>query len=41
VAEGLRLNPNASLEWFKQNLPYKNPADLERFLAALRKAGLK
>jgi adenylate cyclase len=41
VAEGLRLNPNASLEVIKQNAPYKNPADLERFLAALRKAGLK
>jgi adenylate cyclase len=41
VAEALRLNPNASLEVMKQNTPYKNPADLERFLAALRKAGLK
>jgi adenylate cyclase len=41
VAEVLRVNPNASLEVFKQITPYKNPADLERFLAGLRKAGLK
>ena len=41
AAEGLRLNPKASLEVMKQNTPYKNPADLERFLDGLRKAGLK
>jgi adenylate cyclase len=41
VEEALRLNPKASLEWMKENVPYKNPADLERMLAALRKAGLK
>src|SRR5712692_3369030 len=41
VAEALRLNPNASLEVMRQNTPYKNPADLERFLDGLRKAGLK
>ncbi len=41
VAEVLRLNPSASLEVWRQTVPYKNPADLERFLAALRKAGLK
>lgn len=40
-AEVLRVNPNASLEVFKQYVPFKNPADLERFLASLRKAGLK
>jgi tetratricopeptide (TPR) repeat protein len=41
MAEALRLNPNFSLEVAKQNLPYKNPADLERLLESLRKAGLK
>jgi len=41
MAEALRLNPAYSLEAMKQTLPYKDPADLERFLAALRKAGLQ
>ena len=41
VAEVLRLNPNLSLEWLKQHGPFKDPADLERYVAALRKAGLK
>jgi adenylate cyclase len=41
VAEMLRLSPNASLKGFRQILPFKDPAVLERHLAALRKAGLK
>jgi adenylate cyclase len=41
MAEALRLNSNYSLEWVRQNTPYKDPADLERWIAALRKAGLK
>jgi adenylate cyclase len=41
VAAVLRIIPNASLEGLKQNLPFKDPAAFERFLAALRKAGLK
>ena len=41
VAAALRLNPNASLEGMRQNFPFKDPAALERYLAALRKAGLK
>ncbi|HEV8713812.1 MAG TPA: hypothetical protein VGX03_13420 [Candidatus Binatia bacterium] len=41
AAEVLRLNPNYSLEVMRRNLPYKDPAVLERFLAVQRKAGLK
>jgi adenylate cyclase len=41
AAEVLRINPQFSLEALQQRLPYKNPADLDRHLAALRKAGLK
>ncbi len=41
VAEVLRLNPKFSLEVHKQREPIKDPAVLERHIAALRKAGLK
>jgi adenylate cyclase len=41
VAEVLRISPNFSLEGSRQRLPYKDPATLERVLAALRKAGLR
>jgi TolB-like protein/Tfp pilus assembly protein PilF len=41
AAEVLRLNPNFSLEVHRQRMPIKDPAVLERHLAALRKAGLK
>ena len=41
AAEVLRINPNYSLEIHKQRVPLKDPAMLERDLAALRKAGLK
>jgi TolB-like protein/tetratricopeptide (TPR) repeat protein len=41
AAEVLRLNPRFSLEVHKQRVPIKDPAVLERHLAALRKAGLK
>jgi len=41
VAEVLRLSPNFSLEGVGQRTPIKDPVVLERFLAALRKAGLK
>ena len=36
-----RLNPSFSLEGWKQMAASKDPALLERDLAALRKAGLK
>ena len=41
AAEVLRLNPQFSLEVHRQREPVKDPARLERHLAALRKAGLK
>jgi adenylate cyclase len=42
ATEVLRINPNYSLEeaW-KHNQPFKDPAVLEHFFAAARKAGLK
>jgi TolB-like protein/DNA-binding winged helix-turn-helix (wHTH) protein/Flp pilus assembly protein TadD len=41
AAEVLRLNPTFSLEVHKERTPIKDPAMLERHIAALRKAGLK
>jgi adenylate cyclase len=41
VAKLLQLWPTYSLEMDRQTVPYKNPADLERYLDGLRKAGLK
>lgn len=41
VAEIRRINPSASLENVGKFMPYKDPAAMERTLAALRKAGLK
>jgi adenylate cyclase len=41
VAEVLRINPKFSLEVHKERVPIKDPAALERHIAALRKAGLK
>ncbi len=40
VAEVLRLNPKFSLEHVAKTWPFKQRADLERFINALRKAGL-
>jgi tetratricopeptide (TPR) repeat protein len=41
AAEVLRINPQFSLEVHKQRMPIKDPATLERHIAALRKAGLR
>jgi len=41
AAEVLKISPNFSLEVLRQRLPFKDPAVLERMLAALRKAGMK
>jgi adenylate cyclase len=40
-AEVLRISPAFSLELYRTRLPFKNQAALDRFIAALRKAGLK
>jgi adenylate cyclase len=40
-AEILRINPNFSVEAWKQRVFLKEPAEIERYAAALRKAGLK
>jgi adenylate cyclase len=41
VTEVLRLNPKFSLEAQKQRMPIRDPETLERYIATLRKAGLK
>jgi adenylate cyclase len=41
AVEVLRLSPKSSVEGWRQRLPFKDPAETERFVAALRKAGLK
>ena len=40
VAEVLRISPRASLEGQRERMPFKDQAVLERYLNALRKAGL-
>jgi adenylate cyclase len=39
--EVLRINPKFSLEHFAKTLPLKNQAQIDRYIEALRKAGLK
>ncbi|MFN0318343.1 MAG: adenylate/guanylate cyclase domain-containing protein [Burkholderiales bacterium] len=41
VAEILRISPNASLGLWRERMAYKNPADLDRLISGLRKAGMK
>jgi adenylate cyclase len=41
MAKVLQFWPTWSLEIERQSVPYKNPADLERYLDGLRRAGLK
>jgi adenylate cyclase len=41
AAEVMRLNPAFSVELYRARLPFKNQPDLDRFVAGLRKAGLK
>ncbi|MDH3558099.1 MAG: tetratricopeptide repeat protein [Deltaproteobacteria bacterium] len=41
AAEVLKVDPEFSLERYARTLPYKNKADTDRYVDALRKAGLK
>jgi adenylate cyclase len=41
TTEVLRINPNFSVEGLAKKSPYKNQEDIDRFVIALRKAGLK
>jgi adenylate cyclase len=41
AAEVLRISPDFSLDRFAEKLPFKNQAEKERYINALRKAGLK
>jgi adenylate cyclase len=41
AAEVLRINPKFSLGSYAKTLPYKNKADIDLIIGALRKAGLK
>ena len=41
LAAWRRLSPQGSLAALKRTLPYKEQADLDRYLAALHKAGLR
>jgi adenylate cyclase len=36
----LRINPKFSTKYFAKKVPYKNQADIDRYIGALRKAGL-
>jgi adenylate cyclase len=40
IADLLRMMPRASIRYYEKTQPYKNEADLKRFLNALREAGL-
>jgi len=41
ATEVLRIEPKFSIDYFSKTLVYKNQADRDRFVEALRKAGLK
>jgi tetratricopeptide (TPR) repeat protein len=40
VKEVLRINPNFSVEYYANMLPFKNQETTDKFVEALRKAGL-
>ncbi len=40
AAAVLRINPKVSLDWLAKMLPWKNKAEVDRWISDLRKAGL-
>jgi adenylate cyclase len=40
VRKTLALKPEFTVSAFSKSLPYRNPADLQRFLGTLRRGGL-
>jgi tetratricopeptide (TPR) repeat protein len=41
LAELRREQPQLSIDWIRQNVPYQTPALMERFLDGMRKVGLR
>ena len=41
ASEVLRINPNFLVQSWEKTMPFRNQADLELVIGALRKAGLK
>jgi len=41
AAEVLRISPGFSVDAMRERMPHKNPADVDRHISGLRKAGLK
>ncbi len=41
AAEVLRINPKFSIEYLAKTWPFKNKADIERYVEPLRKVGMK
>jgi len=41
ASEGLRIKPKITLAWCEKMIPWKDKGDLNRYVDALHKAGLK
>jgi arginase family enzyme len=41
LTELRRVQPNVSLAWIATHIPIRDPADMERYLEALGRAGLE
>jgi hypothetical protein len=36
----LRINPGFSVNWARDNIPFKNQADMDRYVSGMRTVGL-